>query len=352
MALEGSLSDFGLADILQLIYFQRKTGVLALEGKTDGVRLYFIDGNISGAESRNRTENNRIGRILLKKGLISDDVLRSVLEEQNRSGAKIGGIFVSRGSVAADLMKEIINNQITETVVQLFRWKEGTYEFAARDITPDKALPLSLDTQHLLMEGLRILDEWSVIKDRISLDVIFRKKTETPEDLSAEEEEVFSYIDGEIDVSSILELSSRENFEVLKNLLALTEKDLIEPVAVMPVQPKTEMPKTRSVFHIAGFLVPASVLISCLLAVTVPFSISKSKPDLLRDYRASKKIDELRFLIEAYRIEHDALPKSLDAITHEKDPWSREYVYNTDGDSFSISSTGPDGERNTPDDIY
>jgi len=33
MALEGSLKDFGLADILQLIYFQRKTGVLVLDGK-------------------------------------------------------------------------------------------------------------------------------------------------------------------------------------------------------------------------------------------------------------------------------------------------------------------------------
>ena len=35
MALEGSLREFGLADILQLLYFQRKTGVLVLEGRMD-----------------------------------------------------------------------------------------------------------------------------------------------------------------------------------------------------------------------------------------------------------------------------------------------------------------------------
>ena len=52
MALEGSLRDFGLADILQLIFFQRKTGALVLESRIDRVRLLFVEGNIVGAESR------------------------------------------------------------------------------------------------------------------------------------------------------------------------------------------------------------------------------------------------------------------------------------------------------------
>ena len=73
MALEGSLTDFGLADILQLIYFQRKTGVLTLEGKMDKVSLMFIDGNIGGAESKRRNEDNRMGKILLKKGHLKEE---------------------------------------------------------------------------------------------------------------------------------------------------------------------------------------------------------------------------------------------------------------------------------------
>jgi hypothetical protein len=46
VALEGSLKDFGLADILQLIFFQRKTGYCILK-EADKIRLLFIDGNIS-----------------------------------------------------------------------------------------------------------------------------------------------------------------------------------------------------------------------------------------------------------------------------------------------------------------
>ena len=71
MALEGSLKDFGLADILQLIFFQRKTGVLTLEGRLDKVRLLFIDGNIVGAESKRRMEANRLGKVLGQKRRIN-----------------------------------------------------------------------------------------------------------------------------------------------------------------------------------------------------------------------------------------------------------------------------------------
>jgi hypothetical protein len=38
MALEGLLQEFGLADILQLIYFQKKTGVLNISEVPEAVR--------------------------------------------------------------------------------------------------------------------------------------------------------------------------------------------------------------------------------------------------------------------------------------------------------------------------
>ena len=76
MALEGSLKEFGLADILQLIYFQRKAGVLTIAGKHDNVRLLFNNGNVIFAASKVRDESMRTGRMLVKKGIISADDLK------------------------------------------------------------------------------------------------------------------------------------------------------------------------------------------------------------------------------------------------------------------------------------
>ncbi|MEK6652527.1 MAG: DUF4388 domain-containing protein, partial [Nitrospirota bacterium] len=79
MALEGSLKEFGLADILQLIYFQRKTGILTLEGRMDKVRLLFYEGNIVLADSKRRVEANRLGKVLVKKGILKEEDLQKAL---------------------------------------------------------------------------------------------------------------------------------------------------------------------------------------------------------------------------------------------------------------------------------
>ena len=50
MALTGTLKGFGIADILQLIGQQQKTGVLYLKSKEQDVQVYFRDGNIVRAE--------------------------------------------------------------------------------------------------------------------------------------------------------------------------------------------------------------------------------------------------------------------------------------------------------------
>ena len=51
MALEGTIKDFGLADILQLIGIQRKTGILVLEREGENVELKFLDGNVVGGST-------------------------------------------------------------------------------------------------------------------------------------------------------------------------------------------------------------------------------------------------------------------------------------------------------------
>ena len=141
MALEGSLKDFGLADILQLIYFQRKTGVLTFVGKMDRVRLIFIDGNIAGAESKRRMEDNRLGKILLKKGHLSEENLAVALEEQRKTGAKLGNILIQTELIEKETIKDILEGQITETIIQLFGWEQGTYEFTVQGVPWTRICP-------------------------------------------------------------------------------------------------------------------------------------------------------------------------------------------------------------------
>ena len=85
------------------------------------------------------------------------------------------------------------------------------------------------------MEGLRIVDEWSVIQGKITLDSLFCKRIDSPEGLTEEEREIFNYVDGENDVSTIIDLSGQDNFEVSKTLLSLLEKGFIKTAEAAPV---------------------------------------------------------------------------------------------------------------------
>jgi len=350
MALEGSLADFGLADILQLIYFQRKTGVLTLEGKMDKVRLLFIEGNIGGAESKRRMEDNRLGKILLKKEYILEKDLEAALEEQRKTGDKLGNILIRNDLVEKEIIKDIVQAQITETIIQLFGWKQGTYEFTTQGVQHDRDLPFSLDTQHLLMEGLRIVDEWSVIQGRISVDSLFKKRGDAPSGLTEEEEEVFAYVDGENDVSTIIDLCGKDNFEVSKTLLSLMEKGFIEQAEATPVPVKQLEASPKSSLRKLGFLPYLAVIVSFILSLE-GVHISQGNADF-RNFDVSRSVDEIRMKIEMFQIEHGTYPSTLEQITGTEDAWGRPYVYRSTADSFIVASTGADGIEGTADDIY
>jgi predicted transcriptional regulator len=362
MALEGSLMDFGLADILQLIYFQKKTGLLSLNSEKDRVRLMFYEGNVISAESRKRVEENRIGKILLKKGLINEDDLKSSLEEQKTTGVRLGEILLKSGLVRKEDISETLVSQMTETVVQLFSWKDGTYEFQAQTVTLNKEMPVTLDTQHLLMDGLRILDEWSLVEGKITLDTVFRRTGETEPTLSSEEENILKFVDGESDVSIIIEVSGVDDFEASKILVSLLDRGIIERVTVSPVITETaaalhgakESTFTRALYPVL-FLI---ALVVSLIGASLQEAWSERGlvvflgGDSLKRVKTAKEIDELRFMAEAYKYRNGSYPVQLEEVGNGKDTWGRPYSYHIENGILIILSAGPDGRIGTADDIY
>jgi hypothetical protein len=350
VALEGSLKDFGLADILQLIFFHRKTGVLTIEGKMDKIRLLFTEGNIVGAESKRRIEANRLGKVLVKKGLLEEKDLQSLLDEQRRSNVKLGNILVRKGFVKKEDIEEILIGQIKETVIQIFGWKDGTYEFTPQVITVDKDISISIDTQHLLMEGLRIVDEWSLIEGKITLDTVFIKKTEEVEDLTDEEKDIFSLVDGENDVSTIIDITGKDDFMVSKTLVYLMEKGVIELKEDLSVV--VEAPLIEKKKPITGYNILPALIIFVSLIISFSTVFLSTNDIIFKRFSASKAIDNLRFKIEAYKLENGSYPESLDLISKKSDPWGNPYVYEQNDYAFIVLSKGADGRKGTSDDIF
>jgi len=51
MALEGTLKDFSLTEIFQLLSYQQKSGVLTIKTNEEEIRVTFLKGAITSADS-------------------------------------------------------------------------------------------------------------------------------------------------------------------------------------------------------------------------------------------------------------------------------------------------------------
>lgn len=352
MALEGALKDFGLADILQLIYFQKKSGALNLNGRTDQVQIVFHEGNVLSAETKKKKqlEETRIEKLLVKKGLLKESDLESVLMEQKNSGVRVWDILLNRKLVEKDVLMPMLSAQVTETVVQLFSWKEGIYKFEQQAVVAGADMPIALDTQQLLMDGLRVIDEWSQVTGRIAPDTVFRATPKKGVELTSYEEGILKFLDGENDVRLIIDLSGIDDLHASKAFESLTKKGVISPVSVAPVAAATEaapdVEKKSSMFRNISIAV---VLAALVLSVIV---LAFDKSDAFKKMRTIKKIDGLKFQAEAHKYRNGSYPDRLDQIGEVNDEWGRPYTYKKENGVIVITSAGPDGIAGTKDDLY
>ncbi len=266
MALEGTLEDFSLADIFQLIGIQRKTGVLTLRRSDETIIVKFYGGQVIGADSSPKKLEDRLGKVLVKTGLITSDQLKEALNIQQKTLQKIGFILLDQNYLSREQLKEALQIQIVQMVFRLFRWHNGEYYFDQKahvDPNSDDSIP-PMSTESILMEGIQMLDEWPIIEKRITnfsmgfrptvelsdldlgeltgeteLDTIFDKIQDSSPDgsngndkirLSREEAEVFQFLDGKSSVNDIIESSKLGEFHTCKALYELLERKLIEPI--------------------------------------------------------------------------------------------------------------------------
>lgn len=292
MALRGTLRDFSLGEILQLISFQRKTGVLTVEGEEDTVSVSFLDGKVVAADSVKRRFENRLGNLLVRAGKLTPATLNQVLEEQKRLEQRIGFVLINRGIVSPGDLQAALRTQILNLIYRLFRWKDGRYYFSQEksvEYEVDHFTPVA--TENILMEAARMSDEWPLIQSRIpSLDIVFRRAPGAEElGVVSEEEEkkpgtlgvppeeaiVWKLIDGKRSVTEITESTFLSDFDVVKALDRMLARHLIveaEPEKIVPAPapaPPPEPPREVIPANTPAALVLWGALAAMLLVAVV-----------------------------------------------------------------------------------
>jgi Domain of unknown function (DUF4388) len=274
MALQGTLKDFSITEIIQLIGQQLKTGVLRIRRGKKLVEISFVDGMIVHVYSNYRGQKDLIGEILVKAKLITEEQLERTLRIQKGTLKYLGEILVEQQFLTKDDVLKVISTQIYETIYDLFWWEDGTFSFDLKLVESYKKIPFALSTEHVLLNILRMVDEWSEIEKKISSPhLVFKKVRATEkkssgslssqsyikEKLSSEQELVYHLVDGARTVEEIIDRSLLGKFNTSEILSALLEMGLIEMVGVQTptLIKKVSMVSFREAFgyvYYGGFL--------------------------------------------------------------------------------------------------
>lgn len=404
MALEGTLKDFSLADIFQLIGLQRKTGVLTLRAKDDTVTVTFLDGKVVGADSLSHRLENRLGHVLIRGELLTQDQLNRALEIQKETLQRLGFILVHYGIISVDALKQAIQLQILQIVFRLFRWKDGDYHFSQETtIEYDRDYVVPVSAESILMEGARMIDEWPIIEKRIrSYDMVFRKKLTDQEivvvgaeeadevdfdsdsapvrrrrqfisdkiRISREEKSIYDLVDGTMTVHDVLEMSKFSEFDTAKALYELLTRDLIEEVRGSAAAAVLAQVTPLDESEVAETPVPLPLVAALALLVIISLATSFRNPlnslhplgpaqrsSSLAETRKAisiERIEQIGEAVEAYSLVNGHLPSRLQNLTPVyissallNDPWGHPYKYLPQPQRYLVIGFTPDEKPDT-----
>jgi len=370
VALKGTLKDFGIAEILQLIGQQMKSGVLHLESRDDEIHIALSEGNVVRAEAAGRKANERLGAMLMRAEIITQPELDYALNLQRRSLRRLGDILVEHDFVSREDLREITHLQTTETVYRLFAWKSGTYEFEPGGVEWDEETAIPIRAESVLMEGFRRLDEWPIVRKRIpTLQATFERKKPLPEaseappeegefaSLGVNERRIYLLATGARTAEKIIDLSRLGEFETCKSLANLVNRGYLSLVA--PAGRAKAVGKYaagwKDRLKAGAIRVFSTVAIAAALAGIATWiderALAASGPGgVALEDRAPRRllgrysVERLRGALEVYRMERGEYPPSLEALVEAglvarrelKFPWREEYYYRRRPDGLFV----------------
>ncbi len=360
MALQGTLRDFGIADIFQLIAHQQKTGILQLrrEGDPVGLDVHFVGGLIAASVSGGEPAGGRLAEHLVRAGPLTPERLQQAKDQAQQELAKLRDVLVDGGYVDNETVCAVEKLFALESIYELFGWQDGHFQFVQQSIEADADSFQPVSAEHILMEGFRMVDEWPSIRKTVpdSSAKIQRlsapkpapkaaadkkKAAQTPVDdifadlkddvesgddgLSAEEAKVLELSETGRTVQWVIDRSRLGAFEASKAAAGLVTKGYIKlDVVGGQLEAAAAFFERGEISHRSPFpLLAGAALVTAVvfLAGRRPLIQSFAWPfQLVRQIgriQAGQRLQQVREALEVYRLLKGSYPESLEALERE-----------------------------------
>ncbi len=330
MALTGTLRDFGIAEILQMIGTQKKTGVLSVEDDKRRAEIAFVDGMIVNAHGGEETVS--LDERLVRIGMLGRDQLDAALKRVQETLKPLPAVLVSDGHIDPATLREIVTRHFSEIVYEIFDWKSGTYAFQQKFLQWDKQLVSPIPAESIMMEGLRIVDEGPGVRKLLpSLDDVYSQEDRSSEELEQMEPEmrqVYDLIDGRKTLKDIIISSNQPKFDAMKHLAWMRMNRFIvrEKKPAGADRDETQRPERLTTVTLVALLMLLAVAAG-VLAIRVgqsvwnfaaPLAHSEESVNPISTILTEARENRVRQALEVYKLRHGYYPDKLELLVQEK----------------------------------
>jgi hypothetical protein len=167
--LHGSLQEFGLVEVLQMMEFGGMTGAIHLKQQAterSGI-VFFKEGKLASCSELDPGALT-LGDVLQQLGMVTRAEIDAAFQKQLQDpfSRRIGERLIEVGVIDSTRLREALRTKALWTARELALWKEGTYEFVPSPIGQVKSIlpygeeSLDLEVMGVIMEMAQYADEW------------------------------------------------------------------------------------------------------------------------------------------------------------------------------------------------
>lgn len=335
MVLSGTLKEFILGDVFQLLAQQKITGKLAMnDGHAEGA-VVFKNGFIVGAEKEEETFASKLSYYLIDVKQQTHEKVKGLFNSYDDNLNELSKDIITQKLMSTEEMLSFAESTIEDITCSLFQWKTGTYRFnSLRSVDELMVCDITIPVENIVMEAMRRFDEWNRMVDVIAHETIFipvKKITETqssiPDPLKLTDQYLYLKIDGTTPVKELIQhtcLSEYKVYEALNSLyinqkitVLSSELSFSVQAAIHKKEQDNAPPSLATILSIlstAGiillFVLTSKVLFKSILFPKATINSYVSKVDVPIKY-AEQNISIAKLF---YRAQFGADPLSADSL--------------------------------------
>lgn len=239
MVLSGTLREFILADVFQLLAQQKITGKLILtSGRSQGM-VIFKNGLVAGAEKDDEHFTSKLFNYLVDIKNLKESQAQEIFALCEGDLGELTHQIESRNLLTNQELALFAESVVEDVACSMFLWKTGTYRFnSLKAVDTLNPATISIPVENIVMEAMRRIDEWARMREVISHEIIF-VKAEKNDSLSNDifdpfertADYVFSLINGISPVTEIIKNSCLTEYKIYETLNSLLIAEKITPLS-------------------------------------------------------------------------------------------------------------------------